>query len=214
MKLTLPVALITTILTAAPAGAATIDMNDPRRAVGREADIRVDAQIPEEQVASGVPISVTYQVQNLTTVPIALAPKVASASYDPDEQTITVGIGSEIPDDGVLPQMVTIAPGEKKTFTVAASARFLVRTVATRVANVPRYVRVKVNVLRDIAPFSDLLERQRQSAAPQRLSDQLFDSWLDANETIFLNSLPVRYTPGAKRGPGADAEARSFDSSF
>lgn len=211
MKLSLPNALLAVTLAATSAAAATIDMNDPRRAVGREDDIRIDAQIRDENVASGSPISVTYQIQNFTHNAIAVAPKVAAATYDADEQTITVGIGSEIPDGGVVPQLVTIEPGEKKTFTVAASARFLVRNLRTSFSNAPRFVRVKVSVLRDLAPFRHLLGVERTAAGVQ-LDDQLFERWLESSDTIFLSAIPVRYAP--QRHAIAGAEARSVDDPF
>ena len=46
---------------AAAANAASIDMNDPRRALGREGDVRIDAQLVSETVAHGAPIMVTWQ---------------------------------------------------------------------------------------------------------------------------------------------------------
>src|SRR6185436_2441155 len=52
-----------TLLTAAAANAAGIDMNDPRRALGRENDVRIDAQLLQETVSPGTAIAVTYQIQ-------------------------------------------------------------------------------------------------------------------------------------------------------
>lgn len=77
--------------------AGQIDMDDPRRAVGREDDIRVDAVLIDDTVSSGSAIGVTYQVHNLTSHPIALAEKLCTASYDAASRTITVAIGSEVP---------------------------------------------------------------------------------------------------------------------
>jgi hypothetical protein len=51
--------------------AARVDLTDPRRALGREDNIRVDAQITQETISSSVPLNVTYQVENLTQAPIA-----------------------------------------------------------------------------------------------------------------------------------------------
>ena len=62
-------------------------------------------------MSSGSTVGVTYQIQNLTTHPIAIADKVCSTSYDADSQTITLAIGSEVPANGMLPKMVTIEAG-------------------------------------------------------------------------------------------------------
>jgi hypothetical protein len=181
-----------TIMLASTAIAATVDMNEAHRAVGRENNVRIDAQLTSEVVQSGMPIAITYQVQNLTDDVVAIAEKNAAASYDAETQTITVAIGSEIPPDGAMPRMATIAPGEKKTFQVATS----IHSIMARIGRLgPRFVQIKVNVLRNILPFRDLIERQRRSPATGALplSDQLFEQWLDGNDTIYLNALPIRY---------------------
>jgi len=57
-------------------GAARVDMKDPKRAIGREDDIRVDAQILTDSVAANAPIHVVYQIENLTSHFIAVADRV------------------------------------------------------------------------------------------------------------------------------------------
>src|SRR6185436_9459580 len=103
-----------TLLTTAAANASGIDMNDPRRALGRENDVRIDAQLVQDTVTPGTAIAVTYQIQNFSASPVAVADKLTDASYDEDARTITIGIGSEVPGDGSLPHLVIVAPGEKK----------------------------------------------------------------------------------------------------
>src|SRR5687768_200745 len=114
-SLLLPV-LVTLVLINSTAAGAGIDMDDPRRAVGRENGVRVDAQILQDTVSPGTPVGVVFQIQNLSDSQIAVADKLVNASYDADSQTITLGIGAEVPEDGKLPRMVTIEPGEKKLF--------------------------------------------------------------------------------------------------
>src|SRR5688572_10553505 len=94
----------------------TIDMEDPRRAVGRQNDVRVDATLIQDTVSPGTPVGVVYQIQNFSAGRIAIADKVVNAEYDADSQTITLAIGAEVPEDGRMPRMVTIEPGEKKVF--------------------------------------------------------------------------------------------------
>lgn len=200
--------LLSALFAATTVGAAdSIDMNDPRRALGREDDVRIDANLQQEIVSSGSPIAVTFQIQNLSAMPIAVAPKVTDVSYDPETLTITVGIGSEVPKDGNLPLMTTVAPGEKKIFTAAVTPMIPVHAADAMFASGPRYVQVKVSILRDVAPFAALLVRQAKSTGPLALSDEQFDQWLKGNDTIFLNAIPVRYAPRAKSG--IDVENRS-----
>lgn len=193
-----PVFSAVVLLTAAAAEAARVDMNDPRRAVGREDDIRVDAQITKDVLSNSSPIAVTYQIENLTRGWIAVADKACTTDYDRDSQTITLSVGAEVPKDGDLPHMVTIAPGAKKTFSVGAMAHVAVTGSRSPFASYPRFVQVKVNVLRDVTPFQELIAKQEAAGAVAqiRLSDAQFDAWMQANDSIFLNSIPVGWKSG------------------
>jgi hypothetical protein len=112
------------------------------------------------------------------------------ASYDADSRTIMITIGSEVPANGEMPRLVTIAPGEKKTFTTGAVLK--TNSVVARRA-VPRFVQITVSVLRDLAVFVPLIEEQSHTRGPISLSDEQFDQWLDRNESIVLNAVPVTY---------------------
>lgn len=193
---------------------ANVDMNDPRRALGREDDVRIDAQLHQDTVSPGSSVGVVYQIQNLTAKPVAIADKTADCSYDPESRTITLAIGSEIPASGSLPHMVVIAPGETKTFSVSALLRVNLPSVRSPFISEPRYVQVKVNILRDLAPFALLLERQMKTPASAiMLTDAQFDQWLESNDAIFLNTIPVRYSPRS-RNSVTDAERREAAGSF
>lgn len=198
---------VTAILSAAAASAASVDMTDPRRALGREDDVRIDAQLVRESVSPGATVGVTYQIQNLSNAPVAIADKVSDISYDSDTATITLGLGSEVPADGLLPRMAVIQPGEKKTFTGGAVLRVVTPAVRSPFTVVPRLVQVKVTVLRELAAFAQLLQRQASSAAPIQLSDPQFEKFLESNDTIFLNPIPVRFEP--KGRSGGDAETNN-----
>jgi len=200
----LAVAASSFLLTAA-ANASGVDMNESRRALGREDNIRIDAQLSQDTVSPGMAIGVTYQIQNFTGSTVAVADKVSGATYDPDSQTITFAIGSEVPGD-VLPHLVTIAPGERKVFRTAATPSLAVSATRESFAIVPRYVQVKVTILRDLAPFVALI--QNQARGRQRLPDDLFDRWLESSDTIFLNTLPVGWSPRSGSGT-ADASQRN-----
>lgn len=191
------------LLAAAPAYAARVDMTDARRAVGREDDVRIDAELLTDSVAPSSAVAVIYQIENLGQSPIAIADKVVDLSYDSDSETITFSIGAEIPSGPSMPHLVVIVPGEKRVLQAGALLNILVPHHASPWSAVPRYVQIKVNVLRDLAPFAKLLEQQKAGAAPP-LPKDAFDRWLESNDAVFLNALPVRWQPG--RNP-ASAES-------
>ena len=188
------VAAAVLLLAGSTARAAGVDFKDPRRALGREDDIKVDAQMLQETLSPGSPISVTYQIENLTASPIAVADKIADASFDADSQTITVSIGAEIPQGTAMPHLIVIAPGKTQAFRIGASAQVLVANARSPWARVPRFVQIVVNVLRDLKPFANLIEQQQKSAAAPPLPNDLFDTWVSSVSSVELNALPVRWS--------------------
>lgn len=199
-------ATIAVIHASAAAAAAAIDMDDPRRALGSEGAVRIDAQILQETVSPGSSIGVTYQIVNGSDAPVAVADRMATASYDPDTRIITLAIGAEVPDDGKMPPVTIIKPGETKVFSTGATPR-LSGAVVRAAGGAPRLVQVKVSILRDLGPFELLIERTVGPTGPT-LSDEQFDRWFESNDTIFLNTVPVRYTP---RGTAAQASRFGAD---
>lgn len=201
----LPLTVATALWYTVAAQASAIDMDDPRRALGREDDVRIDAQIIQETVSPGAPVGVTYQIANLTSAPVAVADRVAAASYDSETQTITLSIGAEVPQDGRMPHLVTIAPGEKKVLHAGATPLLSAGIIRTA-AMAPRLVQVRVSILRDLTPFAELIATQDPRTGGTPLNDEQFEKWFESNDTIFLNSVPIRYSPRAsgRRGVGAD----------
>jgi len=159
--------------------AATVDMKNERRAVGTSDGVRIDAQLVSETVTPHVPIGVTYQIENLTAKTIAIADKFCDTTYDPESRTMTLAVGWEIPNDGTMPHIEVIPPGEKRTFKAGAS--FTGRAI-------PRYIQIRVNVLRDAAAFVAVSEHRQ-------LDDAQFNRWIDSIESIDMNVIPVRYRP-------------------
>ena len=194
--------VITLIATAGHA--ARIDRKDPRRAVGAEDDVRVDAQLTTEFVSAHSPIGVTYQIHNLSSRTIAVADRLCEASYDSDTATIALSVGSEVPSGGEMPRLVIIRSGETGTFTAGAVLKSSLR--ALRIA-MHAFVKIRVNVLRDASPFMALMERQKRANAGVVLSDEDFDQWLKLNESIVLNTIPVRYR-AVEETRAADASRR------
>ena len=202
MNARLAAAALAAVTLSAAVHAATIDMNDPLRSVGREDDIRIDAQLQSDTVSPGAPVVITWQIQNFTDITIAVATREVDASYDSESRTITLTVGSEVPDGGKMPVMVLVAPGEKKVFRAAATPAL--SPAVTRHGDTPRYVQVKVSILRDLQAFMPLIEKQ--TAKSQDLSDALFDQWFEATDTILLNTLPVQWSARARM---VDVEQRS-----
>jgi len=200
-------AVSVSLLIAAAASAAHVDMNDPRRALGREDNIRVDAELAQDSVSPSSSLSITYQIENLTPKTIGIADKVADVSYDPDTATINVSIGAEVPSGTTMPHVVTIAPGEKRVLTAGGAVHVVVPRQRTPWTHVPRYVQIKVNVLRDIKPFEALLVQQAKSAPA--LPGDLFEKWVDASDSVFLNSIPVHWSGRDNRLSDVDASERT-----
>jgi hypothetical protein len=205
-SLVLAVAVV--VLTAAEANAAGVDFKDPRRALGREDDIRVDAQLAQDTVSSSSPINVTYQIQNLTSEPIAVADRICDSSFDADTQTITISIGAEVPQGTAMPHLVTIAPGQTRVLHTGAMIQ-VVASSRSPLAPVPRYVQITVNLLRDLRPFAKLIEQQSHAAVVP-LPNDLFDQWVDSVSTVDLNSLPVRWTNSPRAGAAESAAPGRF----
>ena len=203
------VAVTVFLLVSSTASAAGVNFKDPRRALGREDDIRVDAQMLQETLSAGSPISVTYQIENLTSAPIAIADKIADATFDADSQTITLSIGAEIPSGTAMPHLTTIAPGQTRAFRIGASAQVLIPNAKSPWAHVPRFVQITVNVLRDLKPFAKLIAQQTQSAAAPPLPNDLFDTWVASVSSVELNVLPVRWS-NEQHGPTAEMARSSF----
>jgi hypothetical protein len=185
----------------AVASAASIDMDDPRRALGREENVRIDAQLVRDTVSPGAPVAITYRIQNLSASSVAIADRVSDASYDAETRTITLAVGSEVPPEH-MPHMVVVAPGETKVLSTSATPSLTAS--AHRIPSAPRYVQVKVAIMRDLRPFLPLIQKQNGQAR-QPISDELFDQWFECNDTIFLNSVPVYFE---KQKSVADAEER------
>jgi hypothetical protein len=194
------------LLFSAAATAGHVDMSDPRRALGREDNIRVDAELLQDSISPSSPLSVTYQIENMTNQTIGVADRVADVTYDPETVTITLSIGAEVPTGATLPHVTVIGPGQKHDFNAGGLVHVAVPRQRTPWSSVPRYVQIKVIVLRDVAPFAKLLEQQAKSTVPVALPNDLFDKWVDASDSVFLNSIPVHWSGRNQQSEGDVSE--------
>ena len=198
-------------LTAACASTPTVDMSEPRRVVGTEAEVRLDAQIFGERLTTNITIPVKYDITNTRDEAIAVADMVPEASYDPETQVVTVGIGSEVPGASLLPRLISIAPGEKKSFSTVARVNILVGRVGSPLSRYPNALRVKLNFLSDTVPFQQLIGITEKGIQDPKMADQLFPVWLEKNETVYTNAVPMRwgFEPEEVTAPPAGRRRRS-----
>lgn len=183
------------------ASVAPVNMDAPRRVVGTESAVRIDAEVVGDELRAGVPLPITYEVTNHRTEPIAIADIIAETTFDSESNTLTVNIGSEVPGATLLPRLIAIAPGEKKTFsTTARVAGLLARPVANPDRRQSFELRLKVNFLGDTTGFEDLVQMTEKAVADAKRADAVFPVWLERNEAVYTNTIPMRWL-----GRAADA---------
>ena len=193
-------AVIVATIGAAAASAATVDFKDPRRALGREGNVRIDAELAQDTVASNSPLNVTYQIENLSNSTIAVADKVTDTTFDVDSRTITLSIGAEVPPGPSMPHLVTINSGEKRVLSGGALLHLNVPSMRTPWTAIPKCVQIKVTVLRDVTPFVKLIEQQNRTPAAVPLSNDMFDRWVEGSDSVLLNTIPVYWKGESRRG--------------
>lgn len=191
-------AALTIACSSAPAP--TVDLSDSRRVLGRENNVRVDAQVNAEGSGNAAILYLIYQVENLREKPILLVANTHDASYDPATRTVTVIVGSEIPSSQVA--LTRLNSGEKKSF----SSTVVLRTPLRSGTTASRLVRVKVIYLDESEPF----EKDVKPDAPATLSvdNDLFPLWLEHNESVVTNAIPLS-VERSRGGAVADASRSS-----
>jgi len=170
----------------------TIDMKEARRMVGTENNVRVDAEIYGEELQQGSSIAIKYEVTNRRSTPILIADLLAQTTYDPDTRTVTVNIGSEIPGEEVLPRLISIPGGDRRSFNIGARINIHVGASSPWTPR-PRALQLRVNFLGDPAPFVKLVDIPEKAVRDPKLAAELFPKWVEGNETVTTNALPMRW---------------------
>jgi hypothetical protein len=184
-------ALIALGLLAGCATAPPVDMSEPTRLLGQDGGVRINAQLFIQSVSLHTPIPVTYEIENLRDKPIAIADIVPETTFDRDSQTLTITLGSEVPGNEFLPKLVVIDAGSKKSFTTKGKVEFLMTDARSAL---PRYIRMKLNFLGEVAPFSSLVDIPEKAIHDPKLASEMFPKWIEANETVITNSVPIHWT--------------------
>lgn len=183
----------------------TVNMKEPRRVVGTENDVRVDAEVYADVLSSGGSVPFKYAITNQRNGIIAIADLDPQTSYDSETQTVTVNIGTEIPGTEALPRLILIKPGETKNFATAARMIFINALSPLNREGLPRALRLKLNFLNETQPFVKLIDIPEKSVRDPQLAASLFNTWVDRNETVITGSLPMHW------GARAPAEVTSSD---
>jgi len=190
-----------------------INMKEPRRMVGTENNVRVDAEIYGEDMIQGASIAIKYEVTNQRPTAILIADLVALSNYDPDTRTVTIDIGSEVPGEELLPRLIAIPSGERRTFNTGAHINVRMPMNSPWTPR-PRALQLRVNFLGDPAPFAMLVDIPERAVRDKKLADELFPKWVERTESVTTNSLPMHWQgprgsgfdepppPRRRRGPG------------
>ncbi|HXI13311.1 MAG TPA: hypothetical protein VNM92_11825 [Thermoanaerobaculia bacterium] len=168
-----------------------VDPDEPKRLMGQESDVRVNAQIGSDTLTASAAIGLTYEIENRRATAIAVADLIPDSSFDPDSRTITIGIGSEVPGNETIPRLILIASGEKRAFSAGARVNVPARVDGGQVR--PQYLRVRVNFLTDVEPFRALIGIPERIIRDPKLAADLFPRWVDTNDSVMTNAIPITW---------------------
>lgn len=184
-----------------------INMKEARRMVGTENNVRIDAEIYGEDLRQGSSIAIKYEITNQRSTPILIADLVAQSNYDPDTRTVTIDVGSEIPGEEFLPRLISIPSGERRTFNTGANINIHMPSNSPWTPK-PRSLQLRVNFLGDPAPFAMLVGIPERAVRDKKLADDLFTKWVERNETVTTNALPMRWQDTHSSGMDDSVPAR------
>jgi hypothetical protein len=173
-----------------------VDMSEPRRVVGTENDVRIDAEIFGDTLSSNVNIPIKYDITNNRSTTILVADLLLNATYDPESLMVTVDVGSEIPGANFLPRLISIPSGGKKSFHSSARVSILHGSSTTPFSPRPNKLRLRVNFLGETKPFEKLIDIPEKAVHDPVLAEALFTKWVEGNETVVTNTLPMRWRVG------------------
>ncbi|HEY6843212.1 MAG TPA: hypothetical protein VI391_03530, partial [Thermoanaerobaculia bacterium] len=74
-------------------------MSEPRRVVGTDNDVRIDAEVIGDRLGPNVTLPIQYDITNNRRNTILVADLIPESTYDPETHTVTISIGAEIPGE-------------------------------------------------------------------------------------------------------------------
>lgn len=172
-----------------------VESNEPRRAVGTENGVRIDVEIYSDSLTPNASIPIKYDITNHRNQTILVADLIPSGTYDSDTQTVTVNLGTEIPGEQFLPRLIAVRPEERKSFSTSAHV-VIAANPGTPWTPRPNGVRVRLNFLDDTATFAPLIEIPEKAVHDPKMASDLFQKWVENNETVVTNILPMRWQGG------------------
>ena len=184
-----------------------VDMKEPRRVVGTESDVRIDAEVYGDRLGPNITLPLKYDVTNHRNTTILIADLLPDATYDQETHMVTISIGSEIPGEQFLPRLIPIRPGERKSFSTAAHVVIVANPGSPWMPR-PNALRLKMNFLGDPSPFEKLIAIPEKAVHDPVLAAQLFPKWVEGNETVFTNALPMRWYTVAEEPTPATTPSR------
>jgi hypothetical protein len=183
-----------------------VDLKESRRVVGTENDVRIDAEVFGDRLAPTLSLPIKYDITNHREKTILIADLIPESQYDPESLTVTITIGTEIPGEQFLPRLIPISPGEKKSFQTLAKVVIMSAAGSNPWAPRPNAIRIRVNFLGDPKPFEKLVAIPEKAVHDPQLAEVLFTKWVEGNETVTTNTLPMRWAGAAiELGPTAPA---------
>ena len=78
----------------------------------------------------------------------------------------------------------------------------IVSRTVTPTMRFPNALRLKLNFLGDTSRFEQLIAIPERAVRSPELAEELFPVWLERNETVFTNALPMRWTFEPESTPG------------
>ena len=197
-------AAVALLFVAACASTPKVDMKEPRRLVATDNDVRLDAQVKGDTLGPSTEVPIDYEVTNNRETAIAIAELIPDSTYDADTQTVTVSFGSEVPGEQLLPRLILIKPGEHKTFSSAARVNVPISELVEQnpFHRYPNGLRIRLNFLGDASPFMKLVGISERAVHDPKLAAELFPKWVEQNESVITNVLPMRWigTPATDSG--------------
>jgi len=181
------------LLLAAACATAPVNMKEPRRLVGTDNDVRIDAEIIGDQLSPSARLPIKYDITNNRATPIAVAELIPETTYDPETQTVTITLGAEVPGEQFLPRLTVIAGGAKKSFSSNAAVKIVMPGGPNPFMRFPNAMRVKLNFLGDPKPFRALIDIPERAVHDPKLAAEIFPKWVEGNESVYTNALPMRW---------------------